>query len=353
MKYLITLRPLDNYFFGGEVTLGEGSGQNFFVTSNNLPQSSSLVGLMRYEVLRQHNLLSYNPSDPDTLNKVKRLIGERGFDLENPASAYGIIQSISPLFLCDKEHYYTPMPLDNNVKKEETDGEEQLRVEPIPVRTRKDNVRCSYAGTGEVSCKAIPEAETFDAKTYNAYMYWCDEAGNPMKVEPFSKVQQIGILKNKQGETEEKALFKQTLIKLHESLKMVFSVETSEPLTPGSCITPLGGNRSMFYMEIEEKEMDWSQCFQELHRDGRLLALGDARLTDDERKACTFIWGMCTDMRHISNNVNEKHSWSSPKKSQLHHLQGRGSVVYADAEQLKAIRNAHPDLQKAGLNLFI
>lgn len=37
-SYLVTLEPLGDYFFGGEVTFGDARTQNYLVRSNELPQ---------------------------------------------------------------------------------------------------------------------------------------------------------------------------------------------------------------------------------------------------------------------------------------------------------------------------
>ena len=61
--YIVRLTPINSYYFGGEITFGEGVAQNYYVKSNYLPQASSLLGVMRYEVLRQNNLLSYDKNN--------------------------------------------------------------------------------------------------------------------------------------------------------------------------------------------------------------------------------------------------------------------------------------------------
>ena len=89
--YIVRLTPINSYYFGGEITFGEGVAQNYYVKSNYLPQASSLLGVMRYEVLRQNNLLSYDKTNSQQLEQVKYLIGERGFNMDDDSS-YGIIQ---------------------------------------------------------------------------------------------------------------------------------------------------------------------------------------------------------------------------------------------------------------------
>lgn len=333
-KYIIKLKPLTPYFFGGEVTFGDGSNQNYLVKSNVLPQASALLGLVRYEVLRCNGLLSYSS---DKKSKVDNLIGENGFNLESPAEAYGAIKSISPIFITDGNHYYTPMPMDfyHNV-------------------SFNSQNRCSYS---QDTTKSTPIIDKFSWKTFETYKYWV--GNNNEKVESdaiFQFIDQVGITKNNANDNKEKAFFKQTLIDFKNNYQFVFTADVHDSNfgNDTSVIVPFGGNRSMFEMTIEkiDDNFDWCQIFNNLHRDGRLLALGDAYLTNEERNACKFIWGMNTPMRYISQS-NNGHSWKKPNKVEsLYHLQSRGSVIFVDEDQLNNIKS-ESNFNKVGLNIFV
>lgn len=340
MKYIIKLKPLAPYFFGGEVTFGDGSNQNYLVKSNLLPQQSALLGLMRYEVLRRHNLLSYSA---DKKTKVGELIGSNGFSLGGDEDYnFGVIESISPIFITDGNHYYTPMPMDfQNL---------------VTFESNSIN-KCSYDGTSE---KPLPKIKDFSWKTFDSYCYWVSNNDEAVEIDKiFHENEQVGITKNNTNDNKEKAFFKQTLISLDEKYQFVFTVEIDDdefnkiPESGESIILPFGGNRSMFQMTINKinYDFDWRHIFRGLHRSDRLLALGDAYLTNDERNACQFIWGMNTPLRY-TRAENNGHNWCEPKKSQLFHLQSRGSVIFADKEQLNNIKS-ESNFNKVGLNLFV
>lgn len=97
-RYMVRLKPIDCYYFGGETTLGEGKAQNYYVKSNRLPQVSALVGIIRYEILRQNGLLSYDPEQGGMLKQVEQLVGPQGFSMGDGSNAFGIIRKLSPLF---------------------------------------------------------------------------------------------------------------------------------------------------------------------------------------------------------------------------------------------------------------
>lgn len=364
MKYLITLQPIENYFFGGEVTLGDLGdlgAQNYFVKSNPLPQASALLGLVRYEILRQHELLSYDPSDEEKRKQVCALIGDKGFDMENPALSYGIIQALSPVFLTDGKEYYTVLPLDQG----------------YPVRM-DNTIRCFYTdpqgGEGSVGVKPLPVIEGYNEKDYQNYKYWCNAQGEytDTTCSFFQSTEQIGITKKQRDEKgqhtkvgpmlaevtkkqkkEKDAFFKQQLMRLAPGVSMVFTVETTEPLEKSSQILPWGGNRSMFSVTVEETTIDFADVFAPLHRDGRLLALGDAYLEEATREKSDFIWGENKPFRYTINPVKKKHTWNSPKKAPvLYHLQARGSVLYGSNTYLEELKKESA-LNKVGLNIFI
>ena len=186
-KYIIKLKPLTSYFFGGEVTFGDGSNQNYLVKSNVLPQASALLGLVRYEVLRCNGLLSYGS---DKKSEVDKLIGKNGFNLESPAEAYGAIKSISPIFITDGTIYYTPMPMDfyHNV-------------------SFNSQNRCCYS---QDTPKSTPIIDKFSWKTFETYKYWV--GNNDKKVVEFDDIfqfiDQVGITKNNANDNKEKAFFK-------------------------------------------------------------------------------------------------------------------------------------------------
>ena len=59
---------MDWFFFGGERTLDDGKSADYISHSNKFPQQSALLGMIRYQLLKQHNLLSqfpYTENKPD------------------------------------------------------------------------------------------------------------------------------------------------------------------------------------------------------------------------------------------------------------------------------------------------
>lgn len=355
-RYLVRLTPIDVYFFGGEVTFGDGNTQNYLVKSNLLPQQSAVLGLMRYELLRQNDLLFEKGKsiEEEDKYKIKTLIGTKGFDPTQEAKSYGIIKRISPIFIEKQGQFYTRMPLDAGIK----------------VKLGKDTdteLKAYYNGSD--NCKPLPIFEEYNYKEYKNYRYWCSKDINNIKDESkiFIETEQIGINKNKKDD----AFFKQTLIKLSDGFNFAFTVDIEGKLNTESAIVPWGGNQSRFKIEITEcnesnlEGSDFCEYFKPLANENRILLLGDAIIPDATRDKIDFIWGNCIENRYIVSKVADGHSWGKPTKTEeLYHLQSRGSVIYHNAKEnnstdsiknLEEIKNElnNQSYQAIGLNIFI
>lgn len=373
-KYRITLKPVGSYFFGGEVTFGNGTTQNYLVKSNLLPQVSALLGLMRYEVLRQNNLLSYDPKDKAKLAQVKKLIGEHGgFTLKETKRTYGVIRSISPVFLYHSGNngYYTVERVDSKAKMNRQSGSDgcvapaAAHTSPTVISVNQDNrFICSYTPDDVLPDDSqekqihVMSAPEFTEKNYDYDTHWCDKEGNRLVVDGdvFSVNEQIGIKKNGKEQNKEDAFFKQKLVTLHPDLSMAFTVEMADdhPLEEGNRWVFLGGNRSMFQMNVQplNPDFDFRDYFHLLHVEGSLLALGDALIPDASRNVCSFIWGICQPFRYMENAIDKRHSWGKPVKSNvLYHLQQRGSVIYAKGNELNKLKKL--SFRHVGLNYFV
>ena len=100
-KYLITLTPIDKFFFGGETTFTRGSEKtkdmtaeekelkkfddaysSYIVKSNLFPQQTSLLGMLRFLILSNNEeLFGDNKIKQGKHEDVANLIGEQSFNL--------------------------------------------------------------------------------------------------------------------------------------------------------------------------------------------------------------------------------------------------------------------------------
>lgn len=338
-KYIVRLTPVGSYFFGGETTFGDGKNQNYLVGSCILPQVSAVLGVLRYEILRRNNLLETgSENDAEKKDKWPEYIGAP-FNIEAPAASYGQIKEISPIFMERKSDgvLFTPCPAD--LGYDVTFGNDE---------------KVSYLG------KEIPQplitkwgTNTFcDFKHYDNWKKWIGTDGKTIDANNiFINDERVGINKLDGSSDRDKAYFEQTQIRLRDGYHFCFSVTTSEELDEKPVFVQMGGNRSTFKMELKSADVDLVEKFREvLHRDGRLLLLGDAWIKSEERENYDFIWGERIVNRYISNI----HKWNGNRSgTMLYHLLGRGSVIYANDEKLTELKKKDDNLSKVGLNIFI
>lgn len=114
----ISLKPLDRFFFGGENSFAEAGDEDnrratYLLRSRNYPQQTSLLGLIRNQLLLQNDLLWDNTTKVNDRRAAKALIGPHGFQITHTGN-YGVVQSIGPVFLTDAAGTaWWPAPLDD------------------------------------------------------------------------------------------------------------------------------------------------------------------------------------------------------------------------------------------------
>lgn len=346
-KYMVRLTPVGSYFFGGETTFGNGTNQNYLVRSRLMPQVSAVLGVLRYEILRRKGLLETGGADDAEKKKQwPALIGEP-FNIESPASSYGIISGLSPVFVERKTDgvLFTPCPMDKGYNV--TFDEAKISYSGNECHPQPVIVKSASTANGK-------SPEPFSFKDFDNYQKWIGANGSILQESDiFHADDSVGITKN--DGSRKKAYFEQTQIRLGKDFRFCFILTTSEAFPPDgqSVLVYMGGNRSMFRFEMElaPESCDPVELFRkELHRDGRLMLLGDAFLHETTRDGLDFIWGESVVNRYVANT----HRWNGARSGKLYHLLSRGSVIYNDevsfSEELTTKEN---NLRKVGLNIFI
>ncbi|MBN3036599.1 MAG: hypothetical protein JW861_13515 [Bacteroidales bacterium] len=102
--YLIRLIPLAPYYFGQELNHELGNRNNYFQHSASFPQQSALLGLIRHQILLQHDLIPLEKGNNSS--EALKLIGGRSFNAfpedipdDNKPNDFGKIVGLSPVFL--------------------------------------------------------------------------------------------------------------------------------------------------------------------------------------------------------------------------------------------------------------
>jgi CRISPR-associated protein Cmr3 len=377
---LITLSPTGHYFFGGETTFGNGEERNYFAHSNPLPQQTTLLGMLRYELLRLNNALSIKGKIPD---KAITIVGEKGFEYTESSPNFGCISSLSPLFLwneTEKQAYFKMSKEKIAVKENSNDSIiTQICLE-------SDNKILKY------HLPDATESQNYSAK-HEFIEYWISTKGATKKGDDiFGKsLTKVGIRKdttpkrwknrnaNSEAEKEnrntnseaekENGFYKQELCCLQPNWQFAFLLtyhtadkQDAFQLLPQESFVVLGAEQSVFKMVVSDDTSIFNVSPQE-HGDvtlspqypchanyHKILLLSDAYVSNDIYNKCTFALTDVQTFRTIQTNLSETTEWvkmstseknDKPRiKSTKLHLLARGSVFYCTEQQLKAMETA-------------
>jgi CRISPR-associated protein Cmr3 len=325
-NYLITLRPIDPYFFGGQTTFGDGRNANYLVKSEKLPQQTTLIGMLRKEILIQSNLFQVdNKYSYEIKSAIKEKIGPSPFSIDGE-NDFGVLKAVSPIFITDGINHYIPVPLDLGIEYSKHSG---------------------VYGASDIAQdrQFFPFLSPYSAKTGLARGFLSDQGTGPFLDEQiFHAVEKVGIKKGEYGETQEKAYYKQTSYLLLGNFRMAAIIDCEYSL--GNALVEMGGERSTFQMMVEETNKGFLDIFDKIRsRNNRLLLYSDSFAPPDIYDECDFAITEIVNLRYF-NNMLKGHD-----KSSLFSLFKRGSVFFGDPEKIENKLNK-PGLRKMGFNIF-
>lgn len=231
--YLITLTPLDWYFLGGEKTFGNDNAE-YLAHSNKLPQQSSLLGMIRFQLLKQKGwLFDKGGESVADQEKIDGLIGKDSFSIQE-VREFGVVKSITPICIYDRskenqKRFYIPQALDDKLNLS-TDNKVKV---------------CLNGVVKECLVKPI---DCYDHKTYSSFKEWRNIDDDVIDEDDiWTCKSQIGITKNTTG-NDEKAFYKQTVLNFKESFCFAFWVDVEDELISDYIF--LGAQRSCFKMDV-------------------------------------------------------------------------------------------------------
>jgi CRISPR-associated protein Cmr3 len=378
--FLVTLTPLETFFFGGERTFNPSEGEsNYFVTSNYIPQQTTLLGLMRYLVLQKQGMLN-RPS-----SETAHLIGNRGFTLDHRTDTladYGLIHRISPVFIryenpCEPIRNYLILAKDYSWN----DSQHQL----IPLELQRDYGKTKAAGSriryyapwllGYKSKNGLATVLVQgDGKRWHAL-----EGGeNPI----FVADERVGIRKprlKKRTRKEEDAYYRQKFFRLSKYFSFAFfaQLECDAQGRPPvqSSLTQVGAERSLFKVRItpangERFETVFGTETFLLGRNQRneyqVILTSDAFVKNESVlfDLIDFSIHSAVDFRYIETptgahvkyaQMSYQQSHNSLSKSGKYNLIERGSVFWFEEKNKQKVLDQLniPRFQQIGYNTYI
>jgi CRISPR-associated protein Cmr3 len=264
--YLVTLTPLSEYFFGGkkiffkknsnEINSSKKEEKYYFVKSEKFPQQSSLLGMIRKEMLIKNNLFkNSNDYSKEEKEAIVKIIGKESFCFKKEDQNFGKIKKISPIFIMD-ENLYIKTPLDFLPSKEnsETGNNNEIfslnKNKKFLVNYDKDNSKEFYL------------LEKYDDKKglNNSYINLktlSQKEENEIFKEKIKSYVNLLNSTNRVNKEEDNNYYMIQKYEMCKKLKFAFylELETEESFDKYENIVYLGGENSYFKISfIEEKE---------------------------------------------------------------------------------------------------
>lgn len=247
--YLITLTPQENFYFGTPKSFEE----SFYVSSDYLPTQSSLLGMLRYQILKQFDLLNANGLPNTSKNdEITKLTGKIEFDflqdLLKPKNSkiFGKLLKISPVFIC---YTYNGSLIPNDF----------LLPVPNDVLTSKNSISVMTPKYNYTNNKILTfeKNKNFPSEDFGGVLFWQHYIENKnIESHYIFKFNEIFIPLFKYGIQRKDRVTQETkfYIKKYFSLKKGFSfciiIHSEIEIYDDDVF--LGGERSIFKMKVFE-----------------------------------------------------------------------------------------------------
>ena len=339
-KYLVTLKPVDKFFFGGDMTFKvEKSSEankedkaanerfsSYIIKSNKFPQQTSLLGMLRFLLLSNSEYFA----DGKIINKdgASTLIGSKSFEVSDKRGEFGCITELGACFLLDKSHggdvCYSFLPYASEYRMTEYDS---------PV--------VGYVNGQKMT---IPKLEGYTAKDgYSARVIGSDNKVLPVS-DIFAEDRRIGIARNiDNGKTDNSGLFKQISYRFkdfneensriadwHFAFYVTVADECYLSKYSGSVVS-VGGDNSNFVFRAVEDVKDIRPV--EFQNDKMVVLQSPSYLSADDLQGIKFFISDTIPFRFMRTSVKNTADYTlraGYQRSCRYELYAPGSVFYFD-----------------------
>lgn len=328
MNYLVKMTPIEPYSFGGdqnfkykdEALTGK---ESYFVRSKELPEQTTVLGMLRYLILQNQGLLKTSFSyDTQEKGKMDVCIGPASFAYsKKDEQDFGFIKSISPVFITNEErHIIVKNPFHNKADK----GYDPMKM--------GEETETSY---GKIS---LPAKGEYDAKRGHAYGYINLSTG-AIEEDLFKTENTVGNRKSENPKEDSDGFFKREMKVLKEGYSFAVYVEADK--LPEKSIVYMGKKKSAFFVETAEgKSNQLEKTVSEYFSTGDTwyYALSDIVL----QKPMHFNQFSIVEEKYQRNleTIHENGRARRRKSEVRYHLIESGSVFYMDEPTFDEHKNA-------------
>ncbi len=371
MRYLVTLKPVEPFFFGGDRNFGSSYGKNeanFYVKSQKFPLQTQVIGMVRKLLLEQNKLLQWHSYKNNNAlyftkwvgkghKKARDLVGAGKVTIDSLLDEselnLGKIEKISPLFFTKNNLYYQYAPkVDNSflnieenhnmklsINGESFDFGYKLTKDDGSNWIAKDRFEERLIG---VNKKSIVEKQE-NKDIFVEYITIGNRKNHPTKhrFSDFTK------------EEKEEAMFKKLSYSLEENFKFAFILDIDSSLDFKDEIVQLGGENSKFLLNTNEFELSYEELFKSIFEiDGYTVLASDCYIKDDLDKKLSIMIADETKSFRTLDKRHKSNKWKFTRKSQSTiYLLPKGTIL--KTKNGCSFNIANKNLQKIGYNIAI
>lgn len=326
-RYQVTLKPIDWFFFGGEQTFDNGTSQSFVAHSNYYPQQTSLLGMVRYQLLKQADLLSVleKQLSEEEKQKSKQLIGGSSFSLDAKGKQqFGAIIGLSSVYIQHRGKVLLPTPF--------TFGTRLFFL--------KEEGRMCIGNTIIEGTPHLTDDSIFDY--YKNPERLIDAEGNIFLINDlYTSTMQIGITKAQDGDDNEKGFFKQETLRFcDDDTRFIFYLELADGLSLYEDNVFIGAQRSCFKMDVDTNE---DALFIPSHPNHSILICSPTFIYDIDalNDCCLFHWSRSIPFRNIIKSDNGRlrsGTVAYHRQTAVYNFLQPGSVLFFKNGKLKQLK---------------
>lgn len=343
-KYLVTLKPVDKFFFGGDMTFkvekpsktkeedrsSDERFSSYIIKSNTFPQQTSLLGMLRFLLLSDSDYFA----DGKIINKdgASALIGSKSFEVSDERGQFGCIDELGACFLLNRSSggdvYYSFLPYASEYQMAEHDS---------PIQ--------GYVNGKKLT---IPKLEGYTAKDgYSERVIGSDKKVLPLS-DIFVEDRRIGIARNiENGKTDNSGLFKQISYRFNdfneENLRIAdwhfaFYVTVADEYDLSKYsgwVVSVGGDNSNFVFravaDVEDIRPD------EFLNDKMVVLQSPSYLSADDMQGVKFFISDTIPFRFMRTSVENTVDYTlraGYQRSCRYELYAPGSVFYFDSSDV-------------------
>ena len=336
-RYQITLTPVDKFFFGGEMTFQIGEDENdefntqfksYIIKSSMFPQQTSLLGMLRFLVLRNGGSKVFDNGHITNKENAKKLIGKQSFSVNDThcENKFGAIQGISHV----------------RVRRTKDGQTTDLEFAPLFKELTFEKVA---NGTYNLKDFYMPNLSKEEYNAKDGFCTFLTDGENTYKLDNvFKEDHRIGIDRNiRTGKTDDGALFKQISYRFNTeeaNYCFVFEADVDDTVALEDYdkqIISVGADNSQFVLGISKEVKTYGQIKSMTNA---IYLLSPAFLSREEARKATFAVTNIIPFRFLSFVMDEVNSYHILKNrtarcNKRYELYASGSVFYFKDETQK------------------